>query len=346
MSVAEDVRTQPKFAPKYDSAVKFSTRRPGHANIFISDLDRSYAFYNGICGFEGVGFERSIKAGFVSNGNTHHDFGLVQADFKPRFGKDGKQQSINNYLGKPGLNHIGWETVNQQQLVEAYKRGLKAGIEFKQVLHHGGSWAIYMCDPDGSVHEFYADTTKDWRRFMSGAHDLGLITSQWNPLEGTPIEDKNWIESPEYRHYEGAPMHALRVARTVFHVSSIDYVMPFYRDVAGLEVCYTAPDKSYAYLRGSAQQSSFDICLIRNDVDADLGYHHIACEMANEKAVDDAEANLAKAGVPIFRRINDSRKRSFFLQDPDKLLVEFFVERKTDYAALAAVKIDQRALFA
>jgi len=346
MSVAEDVRARAKIAPKYEPAVKFSTRRPGHANIFISDLDKAYAFYNGVCGFEGVGFERSIKAGFVSNGNTHHDFGLVQASFQPRIGKDGKQQSINNYVGKPGLNHIGWETVNQKELVAAYNRGFKAGVEFKQVLHHGGSWAIYLYDPDGTVHEFYADTTKDWRQYLSGAHDLGLITSQWNPNVGTPIEDHNWIDDPEYRHVEGAPIRPLRVARTVFMVSDVDYVMPFYRDVAGLELVYAAPDKSYAYLRGSAKQTSFDICLVRNDVDADLGYHHIACEMPNEKAIAEAEANLAKAGIPILQKVDDSRKRSFFLEDPDKLKVEFFVDRKPDFAALAKVKTDLRPLFA
>ncbi len=341
MSVAEDVRAESLPAPR------FSTRRIGHANLYVNDLDRSYEFYNHVCGFEGIGFERSLPAGFLSNGNSHHDFGLVQADGTPRIGKDGKKQSVDNYHGRAGLNHIGWETVNQARLVEAYRRAVDYGVNFKMKLFHGGSYALYLNDPDGIVHEFYADARRDWRTIFHGPVDLGLVTRQWDPdAEQEPIEDHNWDPDPEWHHQEGGLVRALRAGRTVFHVSNLDSVMPFYTEIGGFDVCYAAPDGSYAYLRGQAEQSAYDIALIRNDHDKPLGYHHVACEVADQATLEQSRKNLADAGIePVFE-IDDSRKLSFFLEDPDRLLVEFYVERTPAYAALAEIGSEQRAFFA
>ena len=60
-----------------EPAVRFHPRRLGHANLFVSDLDRSMRFYSAVCGLEEVRREPAIRIGFLSNGNTHHDVGLV-----------------------------------------------------------------------------------------------------------------------------------------------------------------------------------------------------------------------------------------------------------------------------
>ena len=60
------------------AAVGYRPRRLGHVNFFIADLDRSIAFYTRVCGFEITALERHIGAGFFSNGNTHHDIGVVE----------------------------------------------------------------------------------------------------------------------------------------------------------------------------------------------------------------------------------------------------------------------------
>ena len=341
MSVAEDTRVDALPAPK------FATRRIGHANLYVNNLDRSYKFYNEVCGFEGIGFERTLPAGFLSNGNSHHDFGLVEADGSPRIGKDGKQQNVDNYHGHAGLNHIGWETVNQAKLTESYKRAVEYGVDFKMTLFHGGSFALYLYDPDGNLHEFYADARRDWRTIFHGPVDLGLVTNQWDPsTEENPIEDHNWDPDPEWHHQEGGLVRALRAGRTVFHVSDLDKAMPFYTDIGGFDVCYEAADKSYAYLRGEAEQSSFDIALIRNDDDKPLGYHHIACQVPDEATLEESIKNLGDAGIKTHLEIDDPRKRSFFLQDPDKLLLEFYVDRAPDYAALGGIDTGKRAFYA
>ena len=58
--------------------VCFRPRRLGHANLYVSELERSMAFYNQVVGLEEVVREPAIHAGFLSNGNTHHDIGMVE----------------------------------------------------------------------------------------------------------------------------------------------------------------------------------------------------------------------------------------------------------------------------
>ena len=86
--------------------VRFEPRRLGHANIYIGERDRSVAFYSKLCGFDLVGTSKT--SAFLSNGHSHHDFGLCQADGKPRVGNDGKVKSVDTWKGPGTLHHIGW----------------------------------------------------------------------------------------------------------------------------------------------------------------------------------------------------------------------------------------------
>lgn len=327
-----------------------ATRRLGHANIYVNELSRSYKFYNMVCGFECIGREDSIKAVFLSNGNTHHDFALVESDGAARVGMDNQRQDCDNYEGRAALNHIGWETVNQKELIEAYRRGLEWGLEVKMSLFHGGSYALYLFDPDGNLHEFYADARKDWRTIFTGPVNLGLVSRQWNPLDDAenPMTDENWDPAPEWRHQDGGLVEARRAARTVFYVTDVRKLLGFYQDVAGLEALFVAPDYSYAYLGGNARQGPFDIALLECGPDGENrpGYHHIACEVADEAVLEASIRRLEQQGQPILRQVDDAQKRSFFLEDPDGLKLEFFVDRAADYSALGKVDPHLRPFFA
>ncbi|MSP51413.1 MAG: hypothetical protein EXQ91_03345 [Alphaproteobacteria bacterium] len=337
MALADDVTT----APHANTAVRFPTRRLGHANIYVGDRDKAFAFYNGICGFDMVGDGKSSY--FLSNGNSHHDFALNgSGSNEPRVGTDGVVKSVANYRGPGSLNHFGWETDNQVALVAAYKRAQTSDVRIMRSLHHGASRALYLFDPDGVYHEFYADVTREWRKIFHGG-DATSVTSGWDPLEQPVDPIKYWDPNPKWVTVEKALIHPLRISRTVAYVSSLDKLLPFYRDVAGLDLLYQAPDRSYAYLRGAARQTGWDICLIEHDdEDQSLGYHHVSTQLADERSLEDAETKLKKAGIATVRRFDDARKRSFFLRDPDGVPIEFFVERTPDYTALSGVARAER----
>ena len=106
-----------------EAAVRFGPRRLGHVNLFVEDLERSLQFYEGVCGIEEVAREPGIGAGFLSNGNTHHDVGLIEVSEGTAVrGRGGHLQIPADRGKRAGLNHLGWELENEAELVAAYRR--------------------------------------------------------------------------------------------------------------------------------------------------------------------------------------------------------------------------------
>ena len=90
----------------------FRPRRIGHTNIFVGDLDRSMAFYRNVIGIEEAWRRENICAGFVTNGNTHHDVGMVDI-VNPQF-RD----------RRPDLFHVAFELETQLDLKNGYDRAV------------------------------------------------------------------------------------------------------------------------------------------------------------------------------------------------------------------------------
>lgn len=216
-------------------AVRFRPRRLGHVNFYVDDLQRSLAFYEEVCGLERVRMEAAINAGFLSNGNTHHDVGLIEVSRgADRIGRDGQVQIRATRGTRPGLNHLGWEMESQAELVAAYARMLEAGLEPTALYDHIISHAVYVADPDGNVHEFYADTMRDWRSVFNLSHD-DLVTSQWDPLSAQPSDARNYIDDPEIRKPGGSVLHASHLVGAVLKTHDIEAMRRFFEQVAGLE---------------------------------------------------------------------------------------------------------------
>ena len=116
----------------------FHPRRLGHANLFVTDLDRSMHFYKTIVGLEEVYVRPPVMAGFLSNGNTHHDVGLVDIH-----GPAGWKQA-------PGLNHVGLELEDEVDLVESFNAMTRDKVPFDRAADHDIAHAVYLRDADGN----------------------------------------------------------------------------------------------------------------------------------------------------------------------------------------------------
>lgn len=138
MAMSDQVEKQAYFQP----------RRMGHANIFVGELERSMRFYNEVVGLREAYRRPPIGAGFLNNGNTHHDIGMVETSNPMAKGKE------------PGLFHIGWELETQVDLVAGYKRSTADGLRFDYMFDHDISHSVYFSDPEGHLNEMYADTKK------------------------------------------------------------------------------------------------------------------------------------------------------------------------------------------
>ena len=322
-------------------AIKFSPRRVGHANLFVGELERSMEFYNKVAGFEEVYRIHIVNAGFLSNGNTHHDLGLVQVSDKVLVGRDGKPVPSSGRAKKAGLNHFGWEMDNEQRLVEAYDRAVEAGYPIYRCVDHQSAHSVYVFDPDGNEHEIYADMIRDWRGFFDSQKG-SPVTGSWEPHAAPATAESRYDAGAEIRRVDDALVHSLRFTHAVLMCGKFGPMVDFYEGVAGLSNVYSAPDGAFQCFAGSAAGYAFSIALFSQAEGAAPSIHHYSYEVANECELDSAEKALADAGVEIEMRVDNPVKRSLFVKDPDAMRCEFYVARAPDFSAVAGADHKQR----
>lgn len=127
--------------PTIDAGVRI-----GHVHLKVADLDRALAFYVGVLGFSET--YRRAGAAFISAGGYHHHIGLNTWE-----SKGGSPPAP----GTTGLYHIAILYQQREELGQALRRLVQAGVPLSGAADHGVSEAIYLDDPDGNGVELYWD---------------------------------------------------------------------------------------------------------------------------------------------------------------------------------------------
>jgi catechol 2,3-dioxygenase len=226
----------------------FHPDRFAHANLFVSDVEESVAFYRDVCGITEVFREPGIKAGFLSNGATHHDVGLMQVSTKPLIGKDGAVQNTMLKGRRPGLNHLAFHVDSEAALIAAYRNAGGQGITVEKALDHGMSRSLYLVDPDNVTVEFYVDTVADWRTYYA-EHQNELISARWNPDSEPPAAS---FVPPGRRDMRvpGAEFAAVEICGATLAVSDLAASRRFYEAIGGLEPLSEDTDTTLLGLQG------------------------------------------------------------------------------------------------
>lgn len=292
----------------------FRPRRFGHANIFVSSLERSMAFYRNVVGLEEAWRRQNIRGGFLNNGNTHHDVGMVDIE-NPQF-KD-KQ---------PGLFHLAFELENQVDLLNGYRRGIAEGMNIKYAYDHEISQSIYTPDPDGTMVEIYADTEWRWwedRYLNRPAHQMPNRT--WKPGD-TPASDKILYDPhPVFKRVEEALFHPLKITTITLIAANYEAMVDYYVDQVGLTPKSGGRAANFVALGGSC--GGRDIVLFRASPKRPAGFHHMSFVVADEADLGRSIGRIESAGVTKLADIDHPSRRSVVIADPDGLRVEFHVER-------------------
>lgn len=291
----------------------FRTRRIGHANMWVSDYAGMYEFYNKVLGFNKSYIQPDNKASFVSNGNSHHDFGMV--DVQSHYARPGQ---------KVGLNHLGFELRNEVELVEGYRRAVADGTQFTDTADHDVAHSLYIKDPDGNEIELYADVVPDWRVVRSGT----VIKAKPKYVPGVsskPLADEFFVRNPTYLTVEGAVFHPLRTTHASLVARDFEAMFDFYTRFVGLRPFVGSRHAAYAILAGS--HSSGDVVLHRPQGGASSGLHHVGVVVRDERDLDEAERALPGLGVKIDSKVRHPARRALTLVDPDGLRVQMYVDR-------------------
>jgi len=307
------------------SMVDFRPRRLGHVNLYVSDLERSILFYEKICGIELVRREPEIRGGFHSNGNTHHDIGMIELSRGvDRRGRDGKVQIAASRGTEVGLNHLGWEMETEVELVAAYDRLKAAGIRPYRLSDHQISHSVYIADPDENVHEFYADAIPDWRRIFNLEHE-DLVTREWDPHGEPPRSDRNYPVTPAIRSVAGAPLSPVRITGATIATRNFDRMKDFFTAVAGL----TPESRDFRGKRAvvfSGSRRHPDLTLVEAG-DGPIGLRLFAFSLAENVDLEAAAARLTGVLPEKPRLVQADDRRSLVLRDPDGFQVEFYRSR-------------------
>lgn len=127
------------------------TTRIGHVHLKVADLDRSLGFYHEVLGFDVV-VRMGDMAAFLSAGGYHHHIGLNT--WESRGGSPPPP-------GSTGLYHTAILYERREELADALRRLIAAGVPITGASDHGVSEAIYLDDPDGNGVELYWDKPRD-----------------------------------------------------------------------------------------------------------------------------------------------------------------------------------------
>ena len=321
-------------------SVTFRPRRLGHANLFVGDVEEAIKFYNLVCGLELVRREVEISAGFLTNGNTHHDMGLMQAQVEPGTFVDdqGRERTRFGRDRKVGLNHLGWEVDNEAQLVEAWRAAKQAGAKITRTLDHQISRSVYVHDPDGNEHEFYADTLDDWRSVFNLDHD-DIVTKVWNPEETVSNPTPLWIKNPDFHKVDDAHFHADFITHVGLVARDYEAMKSFFIKVAGLEIADEDSGKTQCLLRGPV--ASLDLILFAPREGVASGVSFIAFVASSEEELLSAQERAERAGVKVEFVIDRPGRRSVTLRDPDGRRVVIYTRSSDDLGMEAGREIMQ-----
>lgn len=117
-------------------------RRLNHAVLYVSDLERSVAFYTQVLGFGVVAREGPMAFLRAEGSGNHHDLGL--------FGLGPAARRAQQ--GSVGLYHLAWEVERIEELVGARRELIEAGAYVGES-DHGATKSVYGADPDGNEFE-------------------------------------------------------------------------------------------------------------------------------------------------------------------------------------------------
>jgi len=295
-------------------------RRLAHVNLFVSDLEAARRFYGSTCGFREIFAEPAISAAFLSNGNSHHDLGLIEVSKTDRIGRDGKVLIAASQRGSyPSLNHLGFEMESERQLVTAFEGLNDAGIKVSRTVDHGLAHSVYMPDPDGNMLEFYADVIDDWRRFWK--ENLGnTVTGTWQPQLGSADPNPHYQATFDPDIDPLAPIHALRVTCATLATARLDAMLDFYTKIIGLKVL-SGPVGGQAILAGSTGEACLHLVSVREPTST---FGSTGIELRDAASLESAKSYLRSRGHAIQQEEAHPDRASFLTKDPDGFGVWFY----------------------
>ena len=303
-------------------------RRLVHHNFFVGSIAKTMDFYNQVLGIEETFRIANRGAGFLSNGNTHHDLGFVEVSEVTRHrGEEAHARGIKEvpleYGTKPGLNHFAYEMHNEAELVAAYDRISEFGVKPWLLEDRIVTRSVYFSDPEGNGVEYTVDMLSNWRDYRKAGATISQ--REYVPGKETPSTTSFVNLNPEIRRVESGALHAKRSSHCTIVARDFSKLRRFYIDVVGLREVYHSPSGEFSLLHGK-DYPGYSTALVAHGPNRPAGVGQICFELAGPEDFANAEKRLAAKSVKLELRIEHPKKQVLRFRDPDGTQVQCYVE--------------------
>jgi catechol 2,3-dioxygenase len=293
-------------------------RRLTHVNLFVENMERSMDFYKDVVGL-GESYRRiKSRGGFLTNGNTHHDIGVME--YSERLGGKNAKRFI-------GFYHVAFEMENDWALRHWYVRAVDAKANFFFLGDHGNTHSIYLFDPDGNQIEVYSDTLKEWWKLKTGY--MPTTGSQWRPDSGEPSTERNYHENPTIAFPPHGIFHPRRTTRATIVLRNYSAGVAFYRDLVGLTPVAGGEDMAFTAFAGTTGA----ICLMlwRASPTRPPGYHHVSLEVGDRADLLASKTRLVdETGRAVVQTLDHNGRLAVYIEDLDGFLIQLYADDNAD----------------
>lgn len=308
-----------------------SPRRLTHANLFVENMERSMDFYKDVVGL-GESYRRvKSRGGFLTNGNTHHDLGVME--YSERLGGKRAKKFI-------GFYHFAFEMESDWHLHEWYANAVARNANFFFLGDHGNTHSVYLIDPDGNQVEVYTDTLKEWWKLKTGY--MPTIQSEWKPQGGVPSREPQYHAQPAITFPPHGLFRPRRSTRATIVLGRYEQGLAFYRDIVGLTPVAGGADREFTAFAGTTGE----VCLMawRTGASRPVGYHHVSMEADGEAGLRESAARLhATTPWRVAREVEVPGRYALYIEDPDGFLLQLYADRPGERVDLDA--LDPEAAF-
>lgn len=278
--------TQPQTFDKTDFSLHPDVG-VGAVSLTVANLENQIRFYQQALGFKLLSQdENKATLGSDNNALLH----LIQ------------ESNLKKYRGVTGLYHFAVLFPNQKELAIAIARLF--AIKYRNhPTDHIMTKTTYLDDPEGNGIELYAESPEDgtWT-LKDGKYETRRKDGSWS--DGREPLDVNALFSllKEDEDLSVSIPPQTKMGHVHLHVRDLDEAVDFYHHVIGFDVMGNVKEYQMAFVSAGGYHHHLGLNTWQGvgapppSADA-VGLRHFSVEFPHQGALDDAIANIDKAGV-------------------------------------------------